>query len=68
VSADQRRGKCYREGPAVIILESWDSRNWKSHGHIHFGIENPETPTRDKNEVTGIAVIWTKSLARRANA
>jgi hypothetical protein len=35
---------------------------------MHFGIGNPETPTRDKTEVTRIMVIWARSLARRANA
>ena len=35
---------------------------------MHFGIGNPETPTRDKTEVMGKMVIWARSLARRANA
>jgi hypothetical protein len=54
-------------GPVVSVAESRDSRNRKSRGHMHFGIGNPKTPTRDKTEVTGIMVIWTGSLAKRAN-
>jgi hypothetical protein len=34
---------------------------------MYFGIGKPETPTRDKTTVTGIMVIWTRSLARRAD-
>jgi hypothetical protein len=34
---------------------------------MYFGIGKPETPTRDKTVVTGVAVTWARSLARRAN-
>jgi hypothetical protein len=68
LSAYQRSGKCHCEGPAVSTVEIRDSRIENPVGHMHFGIENPETPTRDKTEVTGKMVIWARSLARRANA
>jgi hypothetical protein len=31
---------------------------------MHFGIENPETPTRDKTEVMGIVVIFGQELSQ----
>jgi hypothetical protein len=40
----------------------------ESRGQLHFGIAMSETPIGDKTAVTGIVVIWAKSLARRANA
>jgi hypothetical protein len=35
---------------------------------MHFDIAMSKTPKGDKTVVTGIVVIWAKSLARRANA
>ena len=53
--------------PAVSIMGSRDSKDRESRESMHFGIENPVASTRDKTAVTGIVVIWARSLARRAS-
>jgi hypothetical protein len=68
-------------GPAVTISEKEESSIvWglavslsgfggsESHQPMHSGIEKLETPTSGKTAVTGITVIWARSLARRASA
>jgi hypothetical protein len=44
-------------GPAVSIAGRRDSKDRESREPIHFGIENPVAPTRDKTAVTGIVVM-----------
>jgi hypothetical protein len=39
----------------------------ESRKPMHCGIEKLETPTSGKTAITGIMVIWARSLARRAS-
>jgi hypothetical protein len=55
------------KGPAVSISESQDLEDRESREPMHCGIEKLETPTSDKTVVTEIVVMWTRSLAWRAN-
>jgi hypothetical protein len=45
-----------------------DSEDRESREPMHCGIEKLETLTSGKTAVTGITVIWARSLARRASA
>jgi hypothetical protein len=45
-----------------------DIRDSKDKVSMHFDIRKSETLIGDKIAVTGIVVIWARSLARRANA
>jgi hypothetical protein len=40
-------------------MGSRESMDRESRGSMHFGIENPVSPTRDETAVTGIVVMWT---------
>jgi hypothetical protein len=49
LSAYQRRKEPSFKRPTVSILESRDTEDWESHEQMHWGIENPETPTKGKD-------------------
>ena len=41
------------KGLAISVAESQDSRNQESREKMHWGIENPKTPTSGKTTITG---------------